>query len=180
MVPMVLPVLRQRPGNLPLAPVEEVERQFVLTQLPQAELVASLGNEISSAGVEAPREHVHGQCKPVAIYLKVVTAIYFDPLVGLIQVDRVPPGAGHPASAAHRGDLGIVRRRVLEHTVVFRDTRADEVPDGSAHGLFMLVYHPPVVGHASGTVARDGQVFIHERRSQVKGIEAVKYLMFER
>ena len=157
----------------------DIEGELVFSHLPDAELVAALGDEISSAGVPFTGEDVHGDGQGVAVDLHVISPVHLHPLVGGCKVEAVAPGPRHPFGASHYRDLRVEGGIVLDDPLVFGKPRAYEIPDGSAEDLFMLVDDAPVVRQPASSVAGDGQVFVHEGRTQILGIQTVKHFMLQ-
>ena len=172
-MPLALPVGRERCGQRLLAAVVDIEQQVIGALLLEAELVLTLGNEVSAAGVVAPRQEVEGEGESGAGDLDGVSPVHLDPLVLLVKVDGIAVRALDEPGLAHDMRGNAVAGLVLEGADRLVEADADEVPKGSAHRLRMRIDDIPVVIHATTAVSSYREVLIHEGRTQVLGIEAI-------
>ena len=154
-VPLALPVGRERRGQRLLAARVNVEQQILGALLLEAELVLALGDEVSAAGVVVPRQEVEGEGKSGAGDLDSVSPVHLDPLVLLVQVDGIAVRALDEPGLAHDMRGNVVAGLVLEGADRLVETDADEVPEGSAHRLRMRIDDIPVVVHATAAVSGD-------------------------
>ena len=144
------------------------------------ELIVTLREEITAGNVVLPGQDVQRKGQFVTGNLHGIGPVHLHPLVLLVEIDGFSGRALDQFGLAHDMSGNRVRRLVLQRTDRLFETRADEIPDGTAHELGMRVDHLPEIIHGAAAVTGDRQIFVHEGRTHVLGIQAVADFMFDR
>ena len=108
-MPYILPVRRKIHRQHFPASCINIKIQFIHSVLPQAILIASLGNHISSAGIETTRINVKGQGQLVPVNLHIIRRIDLYPLVKFIQINSLSRQTGHQLRPAHNMSRSSIR-----------------------------------------------------------------------
>src|SRR5574344_2444055 len=101
-----------------------------------------------------------------------MAAVHLSPFIMTVKVQTGAPVHFDQFAVADDVHIVMVWRQVAQRFYVFFESRTDKVPYRTAHHARILVEIVPVFIHSAAAIARYGEVFIKEGRSDRYGITA--------